>query len=215
MNLQFVSKLLLASSVAACCATGAQAQIVDGEITANVASLQGPDWGSGSLGQPVTLDVAYDFSQQSTSLNNNIFTLSWPIISASIVGGPFGSGTNLEPDGAGSGTVAEGANLITGAQTQTFLTSIQAPSSGFTGDVYGISFASDGTVTTLDVMRNAFLAGNPDAANSGEVVLSNVQLTTTTVSAPEIDSTSTLSAMSLLIGALAVMRGKRFAKVTA
>ncbi len=112
MNLQFALKLLLASSAAACCVATAQAQIVDGEITATISSLLGPGWGSGNIGQSVTLDLAYDSSQQTQSFNNGIFSVSSPLTSASIVGGPFGSGTNLEPNGPGSGTIAEDANKL-------------------------------------------------------------------------------------------------------
>src|ERR1700723_459431 len=107
MNLQFALKLLLASSAAACCVATAQAQIIDGEITATISSLQGTGWGSGNIGKSVTLDLAYDSGQQTSSFNNNILSLSFPLASASIVGGPFGSGTNLEPNGPGSGSIAE------------------------------------------------------------------------------------------------------------
>ena len=215
MNLQFALKLLLASSVAACCVTTAQAQIVDSEVTATVSSLQGSGWASGSLGQPVTMDFTYDFSQVTESLNNNVLSFSWPILSASIFGGPFGNGTDLESDGPGSGTFAAGEDLVTQATTQTMVTSGLAPSKGFTGDVFGASFSSDGVSATFDVVRNAFFKGKPDAADSGEVVLSNPTLTTGTAQAPEVDPSFAVSAMSLLFGGLAIIRGKKFAKIPA
>jgi hypothetical protein len=216
MNLQFALKLLLASSVATCCVATAQAQIIEGEITATISSLQGLGWGSGNIGQSVTLDLAYDLGQQTTSANNGIYTFSSPITFAGIVGGPFGNGTNLEPDGAGSGSLDQNINIYTNTETTTIVTSAKSPSKGFTGDVYGMSFSSDGVdPSTLDVVRDAFVNGKSDRRDSGEVILSNVNLVQGSVQAPEIDPASTLSALTLLIGGLAVIRGKKFAKVPA
>jgi hypothetical protein len=215
MNLQSALKLVLASSVAACCVATAQAQIIDGEFTGTISSLQGPGWGSGNVGQSVTLDVAYDSSQQTSSLNNGIFTVSWLITSASIVDSPFGNGINLLPNGPGSGTVAEDLNTNTGAGAQTIVTSANSPSSGFTGDVFGMSYFTDGVDTTLDVARSAFVDGAPDPRDSGEVFLSNVKEVPVQVQAPEINPASALSALTLLIGGLAVIRGRKFAEVPA
>jgi hypothetical protein len=215
MNLQLALKLLLASSVAACCVATAQAQIIDGEITATISSLQGSGWGSGNIGQSVTLDLAYDSSQQTQSFNNGIFILSSPITSASIVGGPFGNGTNLEPNGPGSGAIDQDVNTITSAATTTIVTSANSPGGGFTGDVFGMSFFTDGVNTSLDVVRDAFVEGQPDGRDSGEAILSNVSPVQGTAQAPEIDPASTLSAVTLLFGGLAVIRGKKFAKAPA
>lgn len=208
MNLQFALKLLLASSVAACCVATAQAQILDGEFTATVSSLQGSGWGSGNIGKSVTLDFAYDSSQQTSSFINGIFTVTWPITSASIIGGPFGKRINLEPNGRGSGTAVDDLDTNTGAGTQTIVTSANSPSSKFTGDVFGMYYISDGVDAKLDVVRDAFVKGKPDPRDSGEVFFSNVNL----VQAPEIDPASALGALTLLIGGLAVMRGRKFAK---
>jgi hypothetical protein len=210
MNLQFAVKLLLAGSVAACCVATAEAQTIDGEITGTISSLLGTGWGSGNIGQSVTVDVAYDSSQLTYSLNNGSLTLSWPVTSAGIVGGPFGNGTNLEPDGPGSGTIAEDV-----AGTTSIVTSAKSPSSGFTGDVFGMSYLTDGVDTSLDVVRDAFVKGKPDREDSGEVILSNVSQVQSVSQAPEIDPASTLSALTLLIGGLAVIRGKKFAKAPA
>jgi hypothetical protein len=214
MNLQFALKLLLASSVAACCVATAQAQIIDGEITATISSLQGPGWGSGNVGQSVILDVAYDSSQQTSSLTNGIFTLYWPVTSASIVGGPFGNGINLEPNGPGSGTATDDINTTTGAGTQTIVTSANSPSSGFTGNVYGMSYLTDGTNTTLEVVRDDFENGRLDSGASGQAFMSDVNLGTV-AQAPEMNPASALSALTLLLGGLAVIRGKKFAKAPA
>jgi hypothetical protein len=215
MNLQFAVKLILAGSVAACCVATAEAQTIDGQFTATISSLQGSGWGSGNIGQPVTLDFAYDSSQQTSWLNNGIYSLSAPITSASIVGGPFGNGINLEPNGPSSGTVAEDLNIITYAQTTTIVTSANSPSGGFTGDVFGMSYSTNGVATSLDVVRDAFVKGQPDQPDSGEVILSNVNLVQGVVQAPEIDPASALGALSLLVGGLAVIRGKKFAKAPA
>jgi len=213
MNLQLALKTILASSVAACCVATAQAQIIDGEITATISSLQGSGWGSGNIGQSVTLDLAYDSGQQTSSFNNGIFVLSSPITYASIVGGPFGNGTNLEPNGPGSGAIDQDVNTLTSVETTTIITSAKSPGSGFTGDVFGMSYSTDGVDTTLDVVRDAFVEGKPDRLDSGEVILSNVSnVGQGSVQAPEIDPASTLSALTLLIGGLAVIRGKKFVK---
>jgi len=213
MDLQIALKCLLASSVAACCIASANAQTVEGELTGTVSSLQGKGWGINPIGQSVTLDFAYDSSQQSSSLKNGIYTLSAPISSASIVGG-WGAGINLEPNGAGTGTIADYIDTNTNAASASIVTSIKAPSRGFTGDLYGLSFFTDGVNTTLELVRDDFKNGRLDRKDSGQEFLSNVSLGTPT-QAPEMDLASGLSALTLLVGGLAVMRGKKFAKATA
>ncbi len=214
MNLQIALKLLLASSVAACCALPANAQMVDTEITGNVSSLQGAGWGNGVMGQSVTLDFAYDASALSSSISNNLFEVSAPISSASILGGALGSGINLEPNGPGAGTIAETVDLNTGAATASVVTTAHAPSHGFTGSVFGLSFFTDGINTTVDVVRNAFENGRLDLRDSGQAFLSNVSVGPGN-QAPEIDPASGLSALTLLMGGLAVIRSKKFAKAPA
>jgi hypothetical protein len=212
MKLQNAFKLLLATSVAACCIAPANAQSVNDEFTGTVSSLQGNGWGSDPIGQPVTLDFSLDPTQQSYSFNNGIYTLSTPLTSASIVGG-WGAGINLEPNGAGTGSFADNFDTNTNAVTATITTSADAPSSGFTGNVFGLSYFTDGINTTLEVVRNAFENGNPDVQNSGQAFLSNVSLGPAPAGqAPEIDPASTVSALTLLLGGLAVIRGKKFAK---
>jgi hypothetical protein len=213
MKLQSALKLLLLSSAAACCVLPATAQTVDGGFTGTISSLQGSGWGSGALGQSVTLDFAYDSGQQSSSFNNGIYTLSAPITSASIVGG-WGSGINLEPNGSGTGTIADNIDSNSGSVTSTLVTSAKAPGRGFTGNVYGLSFFTDGINTTLEVVRNAFENGIFDRRDSGAAFLSNVSLVPGG-QAPEIDPASAVSAFSLLIGSLAVLRGRKFAKARA
>jgi hypothetical protein len=213
MDLQIALKCLLASSVAACCIASANAQTVEGELTGTVSSLQGKGWGINPIGQSVTLDFAYDSSQQSSSLKNGIYTLSAPISSASIVGG-WGAGINLEPNGAGTGTIADYIDTNTNAASASIVTSIKAPSRGFTGDLYGLSYFTDGVNTTLELVRDDFKNGRLDRKDSGQEFLSNVSLGTPT-QAPEMDPASGLSALTLLVGGLAVMRGKKFAKATA
>jgi hypothetical protein len=211
MKLQIALKLLLASSVAACWALPATAQTVDTDITGNIQSLQGA-WGSAGVGAPVTLDFQYDASATSTSITSTFYTISAPITSASIVSGGLGSGINLEPDGPGSGTVADSLNLNTSVFTTSVVTSADKPSHGFTGDVFGLSFVTDGINTTVDVVRNAFQNGIYDSRDSGKAFLSNVTVGPGN-QAPEIDPASALSALTLLMGGLAVIRGKQFAKV--
>ena len=210
MNLQTALKLLLASSVAACCALPANAQTVDTEITGNIQSLQG-GWGNAGIGNPVTLDFAYDASAISTSLNGALYIESAPITSAGILSGALGSRINLEPDGPGSGTITDTVNLNTSSVTASVVTSADKPSGGFTGSVFGLSFFTDGINTTVDVVRNAFENGIPNLGESGKAFLSNVNVGPGN-QAPEIDPASSLSALTLLMGGLAVIRGKKFAK---
>jgi hypothetical protein len=211
MNLQIALKLVLAASVAACCVATAEAQTIDGEFTGTISSLQGAGWGSGNIGQSVTLDFGYNSGLQTDTINNGIETLAAPITYASIAGAAFGRGINLESNGAGSGTIADNIDSNTGAVTATIVTSANAPSRGFTGDVFGMSFFTDGVNTTLDVVRNAFANGIADPRDSGKAVLSNVSLVPGG-QAPEIDPASALSALTLLMGGLAVIRGQKFAK---
>jgi hypothetical protein len=213
MNLQIALKCLLASSVAACCIASANAQTVEGELTGTVSSLQGKGWGTNPIGQSVALDFGYDASQQTSTLKNGIYTLSAPITNASIVGG-WGAGINLEPDGPGTGTIADYIDTNTNAVSASIFTSVKAPSRGFTGDVYGMSFFTDGVNTTLELVRDDFENGHLDRKDSGEAFLSDVSLGTPT-QAPEIDPASGLSALTLLLGGLAVIRGKKFAKAPA
>jgi hypothetical protein len=212
MKLQSAFKLLLASSVAACCVAPAYAQTVDTAFTGTISSLQGGGWSNSDIGQPVTLDFAYDAASQSSSVSNGLYVISAPITSASIVGG-WGSGINLEPNGPGAGTVTDTVNLNTGSVTASAVTSANAPGRGFTGDVFGLSLITDGINTTLDVVRNAFVNGAPDPRGSGNAFLSNVVSVVPGGQAPEIDPASALSALTLLLGGLAVIRGKKFAKV--
>jgi hypothetical protein len=207
MKLQTALKLLLASSVAACCALPANAQSVDTEITGTVSSLQGAGWAHSDIGQAVALDFVYDAGTVSSSTSNGFYIVSSPITSASIVSGVLGSGINLEPDGPGTGTVADAVNLNTGSVTASAITSADAPVHGFTGSVFGLSFITDGITTTVDVVRNAFVNGIPDARGSGSAFLSNVNVGSGG-QAPEIDPASAVSALTLLLGGLAVIRGK-------
>jgi len=212
MNPQIALKLLLAASVAACCVASAEAQTVVTELSGTVDSFQGSAWANNAIGQMVTLNFAYDASALTSSFENGIFILSAPITSASIVSGVFGSGINLESNGPGTGAVTDTIDTNTNTGTATAVTSADAPSSGFTGNVFGLSFLSDGFNNTLELVRNAFSNGIPNPGESGTAFLSNVNIGAGG-QAPEIDPASALSALTLLLGGLAVIRGKKFAKV--
>jgi hypothetical protein len=207
MKIHSAFKLLLASSVAACCVAPAYAQTVDTEFTGTISSFQGGGWSNSDIGQPVTFDFKYDAASQTASLSNGLYVLSAPVTSASILGG-WGSGINLEPNGPGAGTVSDTFNLNTGAVTASVVTSANAPGSGFTGNVFGLSLITDGINTAVDVVRNAFVNGMPDARESGSAFLSNVSNVVPGGQAPEIDPASAVSALTLLLGGLAVIRGK-------
>ena len=67
MNLQSALKIILASTVAACCVVPADAQTVVTELSGTVDSFQGPAWANNAIGQLVTLDFAYDAATLSSS----------------------------------------------------------------------------------------------------------------------------------------------------
>jgi hypothetical protein len=214
MNLQSGFKLLLASAVAVCCVFPADAQSVITEVTGDVQLFQGGWMGNGSeIGKPVTLDFAYDSSALTGSLSNGLYILSAPLTSADIVGGIFGAGINLEPDGPRSGTITDSLDPTTGITTGTVVTSADAPNPGFTGDVFGLSLVTDGTTTTVGLTRNEYSNGLLDSGNSGTVGLSNISVGQ--VQAPEIDPTSAISALTLLMGGLAVIRGRKLVELQA
>jgi hypothetical protein len=212
MKLQSAIKIIFASTLAACCVVQADAQTVVTELSGTVDSLQGYGFANNAIGQLVTLDFSYDASAQTSSFTNGIFTLSAPITSAHTVSGAFGSGINLERDGPGTGTVATTIDTNTNTGTATAVTSADAPHSGFTGSVFGFSFLSDGFTGTLELVRNAFTNGISNPGKSGAAFLSNVNVVAAG-QAPEIDPASALSALTLLMGGLAVIRGKKFAEV--
>jgi hypothetical protein len=207
MNLQSGLKLLLASAVAVCCVSPAIADPVITEFSGDVGSFHGGWTGNGSqLGQPVTFDIVYDSNALVTSMTGTLYILTAPITSADIVGGIFGSGVNLEADGPGKGKITDTIDVNSGAVTLIASTNTHAPNSGFTGDVYGVSVDSDGTNTSVDLTRDVYSHGTLDRKKSGTVDLSNVSISQ--VQAPEIDPTSALSALTLLMGGLAVLRGR-------
>ncbi|HEY4970305.1 MAG TPA: hypothetical protein VII35_10390 [Steroidobacteraceae bacterium] len=211
MNLQNGLKLLLATAVAACCVLPANAQSTVAEFTLNVQSFDGGWKGNASaIGQPVTFDVAFDSSMLTGSMTGNWEILSAPITSAEVVGGIFGSGINLEPDGPGTGNITDKRNLKSGVEKLTADTSTHAPSSGFTGDVYGFTLVSNGTITDVDLIRDVYSHGRLDRDDSGAVDLSNA---VGQVQAPEIDPSSAVSALTLLVGGLAVIRGRKLVKL--
>jgi hypothetical protein len=213
MNLQSSLKLLAISVAAICWVGQANAQTVTLEASGTVDALQGGGWGAfggnSNIGQALTVDFAYDSSAITESLNNNFLIESASLTSASM-SGTFGSGINLESNGKGS--ITDQFNLTDGTFTSTAATAGHAPSNGFSGEVFGFSFFTDGVNNTLDVIRNTFSNGIRDARDSGTAVISNVSFGQVTgTQAPEIDPASALSALTLLAGGLAVIRGRKLA----
>ena len=208
MNFQSGFKLLLASAVAVGCASPVDAQSVVTELTGDIQSFHGGWTGnSAEIGQSVTLDFVYDASTVTASINGTLYSLSAPITSAEIVAGILGSGINLEWDGPGTGTVVDSVDLSSSDRSASAFTSVDAPTPGFTGDIYGFIFQSNGSSTGLDLSRDVYSHGRLDRKDSGTVDLSNVRVGQ--VQAPEIDPTSALSALTLLLGSLAVVRGRK------
>jgi hypothetical protein len=211
MKLQSGLKLLLASAVAVCCVLPAEAQSVITQVTGDVQSFHGGWTGNSSqIGKPVTFDFAYDASAMTTTDTSTTETDSAPITFANSVGGFLGT-VNLEQDGPGHGKITDKLDFNTGIVTVNADTSIHAPSPGFTGDVYGFNLDFNGTSTSVDLTRDVYSHGQLDRDESGTVDLGNVSVAE--VQAPEIDPTSAFSAMTLLIGGLAVIRGRQTVKL--
>ena len=215
MNRQNSLKLLLVTAVAACCAATANAQSVITELTGTVEGAHGGWHVGGLLGQPVTIDFAYDASALSTSTQNNLLIESAPITSASIVGGAFGSGINLESDGPNSGDLVLKIDAVNNSVSLTAKTPTHAPNRDFTGSVFGFSFlataGNNGITEALNIVKNVFLDGVRDARESGTAIVGNIAVGTG-VQAPEIDPASAISALTLLMGSLAVMGGRKLKK---
>lgn len=210
MNLQTNLKSILVSAAALCAALPASAQISSAEFSGTVGSLLGGGWGNGAssyIGQSVTVDFSVDSGALTTTSIGNLYSISAPITAASITGGLF-SGINLESGGPNTGTFSDNINLSDGTVSAVAVTSAKAPSRHFTGEVFGLSLISDGITTTLDLIRNAFVNGVKDVRDSGTAVLANVS-TGPGVQAPEMDPTSALGALTLFIGGLAVIRGRK------
>jgi hypothetical protein len=213
MNTQSRIGLLLVSAAAVCSSLPAHADFVTREYTGSIESFQG-GWGGNlsDIGQQITVDFSFDSNQQTLTFDNQFLILSAPITSAGIAGGVLGSGINLESGGPGTGTVAETTDITINDLTSTAITSADAPSPNFTGDVFGLSFLSHGITTTIDLIKNVFSDGRFDAQDSGSVRLENVSAGQG-IQAPEIDPTSALSALTLLAGSLVIIRGRKFAKI--
>jgi hypothetical protein len=210
MKFQSGIKVLLASAAAACCIAPAGAQSIVTEISGDIQSFQG-GWtgGSSQIGQPVVFDFSYDLGALTNTTDNGFSIESVPITSAGIVGGILGTGIDLEQGGPGTGSLTYTLDLTTNALTLAAGTSTQAPYAGFTGAVYGFSLDSVGTDLTLDLIRDVYSHGSLDRQDSGTVALTN--LSVGQVQAPEIDPASALSGLTLLIGSLAVVRGRKSA----
>jgi len=218
MTFQNSVKVLLVSAAAVCCVTPASAQAVYLEASGTVDSFHG-GFGSGSdLGQWVTLDFSYDSGSLVPTLTSTDYIVSAPITSASIVSGVYGSGINLESNGPGSGFINDDVSLNDGSVTSTAWTSIDPPSLAFTGTVFGFSLFQNAAGNTLDLIRNVYNEGVLNVRDSGLVSLSNISVAegvAPPVSAPEIDPSSAASALTLLLGGLAVLRGRHKPKLRA
>jgi hypothetical protein len=217
MTFQDSIKVFLVSAAAVCCVCPANAQEVILEASGTVDSLHGGFGSISDLGQSVTLDFSYDSSLLALMITPTDFILSAPMSSASIVSGVYGSGINLEANGFGSGSVTDTTSLIDGSITSTAWTSIDPPTPTFTGDVFGFSLIQTAAGNTLDLFRNVYNEGNLNLRDSGSVSLSNISVAqgVAQVQAPEIDSSTAASALTLLLGGLAVVRGRHKPKMQA
>jgi hypothetical protein len=217
MTFQNTIKVLLVSAAALCCVCPANAQMVYLEASGTVDSFHGGFGSSADLGQSVTLDFSYDSASLAMSFTPTYFILSAPIASASIVSGVYGSGINLESNGPGTGFITDTTSLDDGSVTSTAWTSIEPPSPAFTGSVFGFSLLQSAAGNTLDLIRDVYNDGKLDLRGSGLVSLSNISVGegVAPVAAPEIDASSAASALTLLLGGLAVVRGRRTSKIRA
>jgi hypothetical protein len=215
MTIQNTIKVLLVSAAAVCCVCPAQAQAVYLEASGTVDSFHGGFGSSSDLGQSVTLDFSYDSGSMIQLLTPTDYILSAAITSASIVSGVYGSGINLER--SGSGSIVDDVSLGDGSVTSTAWTSIDPPNLSYTGQVFGFSLLQNAAGNTLDLIRDVYNKGVLDVRNSGSVSLSNITVGdgVAPASAPEMDPSSAASALALLLGGLAVLRGRHKPKMLA
>jgi hypothetical protein len=215
MTIQRSIKVLLVSAAAVCCVCPAHAQAVYLEASGTVDSFHGGFGGSSDLGQSVTLDFSYDSGSMTQLLTPTDYILSAPITSASIVSGVYGSGINLEQ--SGSGSIVDDVSLSDGTVTTTSWTSVDPPNPAYTGQVFGFSLLQNAAGNTLDLIRDVYDKGVLDVRDSGSVSLSNITVGNgvAPASAPEMDPSSAASALALLLGGLAVLRGRHKPKMPA
>jgi hypothetical protein len=215
MTIQNTIKVLLVSAAAVCCVCPAHAQAVYLEASGTVDSFHGGFGSSSDLGQSVTLDFSYDSGSMTQLLTPTDYILSAAITSASIVSGVYGSGINLER--SGSGSIVDDVSLGDGSVTSTAWTSIDPPNLSYTGQVFGFSLLQNAAGNTLDLIRDVYNKGVLDVRNSGSVSLSNITVGdgVAPASAPEMDPSSAASALALLLGGLAVLRGRHKPKMLA
>ena len=215
MTIQNTIKVLLVSAAAVCCVCPAHAQAVYLEASGTVDSFHGGFGSSSDLGQSVTLDFSYDSGSMTQLLTPTDYILSAAITSASIVSGVYGSGIDLER--GGSGSIVDDVSLGDGSVTSTAWTSINPPNPSYTGQVFGFSLLQNAAGNTLDLIRDVYNKGVLDVRNSGSVSLSNITVGdgVAPASAPEMDPSSAASALALLLGGLAVLRGRHKPKMLA
>ena len=215
MTIQNTIKVLLVSAAAVCCVCPAHAQAVYLEASGTVDSFHGGFGSSSDLGQSVTLDFSYDSGSMTQLLTPTDYILSAAITSASIVSGVYGSGIDLER--GGSGSIVDDVSLGDGSVTSTAWTSINPPNPSYTGQVFGFSLLQNAAGNTLDLIRDVYSKGVLDVRNSGSVSLSNITVGdgVAPASAPEMDPSSAASALALLLGGLAVLRGRHKPKMLA
>jgi hypothetical protein len=215
MTIQNTIKGLLVSAAAVCCVCPAHAQAVYLEASGTVDSFHGGFGSSSDLGQSVTLDFSYDSGSMTQLLTPTDYILSAAITSASIVSGVYGSGIDLER--GGSGSIVDDVSLGDGSVTSTAWTSINPPNPSYTGQVFGFSLLQNAAGNTLDLIRDVYSKGVLDVRNSGSVSLSNITVGdgVAPASAPEMDPSSAASALALLLGGLAVLRGRHKPKMLA
>jgi hypothetical protein len=215
MTIQNGIKVLLVSAAAVCCVCPAHAQAVYLEASGTVDSFHGGFGSSSDLGQSVTLDFSYDSGSMTQLLTPTDYILSAAITSASIVSGVYGSGIDLER--SGSGSIVDDVSLGDGSVTSTAWTSIDPPNPSYTGQVFGFSLLQNAAGNTLDLIRDVYNKGVLDVRNSGSVSLANITVGdgVAPASAPEMDPSSAASALALLLGGLAVLRGRHKPKMLA
>jgi hypothetical protein len=215
MTIQNTIKVILVSAAAVCCVCPAHAQAVYLEASGTVDSFHGGFGSSSDLGQSVTLDFSYDSGSMTQLLTPTDYILSAAITSASIVSGVYGSGIDLER--GGSGSIVDDVSLGDGSVTSTAWTSINPPNPSYTGQVFGFSLLQNAAGNTLDLIRDVYSKGVLDVRNSGSVSLSNITVGdgVAPASAPEMDPSSAASALALLLGGLAVLRGRHKPKMLA
>jgi hypothetical protein len=211
----------LTAAIAACLVIGVQSNArADSiyDVSINTASLAG-------TGSTLTFDFISGGGAQSNSATISDFATDGTLVSGGVNSGFVSGalpGTVTLTNGAFFNEYQQGISLGSTISFQVDLTA-NAPSTGSLPDAFSLflldSTASTSLITTNDPTgSDSLLTAQVDGSSTGVVGIFSgsspaVAVTVTaaggSTAAPEIDASSALSALTLLLGGLALLRGRR------